>query len=471
MADLNKEEEELESRQVGGTEFSWCRAVPGGTGTTVLALLLSKPIDITILQKSLHKLQINHPILRSKLTSYQPNTYSFLIPSSPQVQIQSFDSTSTSKLLEKLSNSENNLSSFHRILEHELNLNVWSESGLGGSGSESEEVEGEDEFDLFYATLYTLEEKWVLVFRIHTSICDRTSAVTLLNEFLGLIGDNVEDLGAEDEFNLGIEDRIPSGKATKPFWARGANLVGYSLNAFRFSNLDFDDTVLMPRSSGVVRLQLTPDETERVLAGCQARGIKMSGAIAAAGMIAAYSLKELPDYQWEKYAVVTFVDCRTILDPPLESHHLGFYYSAVLNTHDVNGGAELWELASKCYAALKNSLDANKHFTDMADLNYLMCKAIDNPSLTSSSSLRTSFIAVFEDPVFNNSSDLHQKLGLEDYIGCSSIHGVGPSIAVFDTIRNGALDCECVYPMPLHSREQVQKLIDKMKSVLNEGSY
>ncbi|KAI3840171.1 hypothetical protein MKW92_016694 [Papaver armeniacum] len=471
MADLNKEEEEPESRQVGGAEFSWCRAVPGGTGTAVLALLLSKPVDITILQKSLHKLQINHPILRAKLTSYGPNTYSFLIPSSPYVQIQSLDSTATSNLLEKLANSENNLSSFHRILEHEMNLNVWSESGFGGSGSESEEVEDEDELDLFYATLYTLEEKWVLVFRIHTSICDRTSAVTLLNEFLGLIGEDVVDMGIEDEVNLGIEDLIPSGKATKPFWARGANLVGYSLNAFRFSNLDFVDTVSMPRSSGVVRLQLTPDETERLLAGCQARGIKMSGAIAAAGMIAAYSLKELPDYQWEKYAVVTFVDCRKILDPPLESHHLGFYYSGVLNTHDVNGGAELWELASKCYVALTNSLDANKHFTDMADLNYLMCKAIDNPSLTPSSSLRTSFIAVFEDPVFNNSSDLHQKLGLEDYIGCSSIHGVGPSIAVFDTIRNGALDCECVYPMPLHSREQVQKLIDKMKRVLIEGSY
>lgn len=135
----------------------------------------------------------------------------------------------------------------------------------------------------------------------------------------------------------------------------------------------------------------------------------------------------------------------------------------------MNGGAELWELASRCHISLANALNSNKHFSDMSDLNYLMCKAIDNPGLTSSSSMRTSFIAVFEDPVFNNSNELHQQLGLEDYVGCSSLHGVGPSIAVFDTIRNGALDCACVYPMPLHSREQVQKLIDGMKKVLIKG--
>lgn len=119
--------------------------------------------------------------------------------------------------------------------------------------------------------------------------------------------------------------------------------------------------------------------------------------------------------------------------------------------------------------AFANAKENNKNFTDMSDLNYLMCKAIENPGLTPSSSLRTAFISVFEDPVVNQTDELHKDLCLEDYIGCASVHGVGPSIAVFDTIRDGSLDSALVYPSPLHSREQIQELIDHMKRLLIDG--
>jgi hypothetical protein len=137
-----------------------------------------------------------------------------------------------------------------------------------------------------------------------------------------------------------------------------------------------------------------------------------------------------------------------------------------MNTHDVSGEEKLWELANRCYMSFANSKNSNKHFSDMSDLNFLMCKAIENPGLTPSSSLRTALISVFEDPVIDESSEIHQQLGLEDCVGCASVHGVGPSIAIFDTIRNGGLDCVCVYPSPLHSREQMQGLIDHMSRVL-----
>lgn len=148
---------------------------------------------------------------------------------------------------------------------------------------------------------------------------------------------------------------------------------------------------------------------------------------------------------------------------------LGFYHSAILNTHDITGGEELWELAKRSYTAFANAKNNNKHFTDMGDLNFLMCKAIENPGLTPSSSMRTAFLSVFEDTVIDDSNAMHGDLGLEDYVGCASVHGVGPTIAIFDTIRNGRLDCACVYPSPLHSREQMQKLIDDMKRILVDG--
>lgn len=59
------------------------------------------------------------------------------------------------------------------------------------------------------------------------------------------------------------------------------------------------------------------------LQGCKARRIKLWAAIAAAGLISAYSSKNLPQNQGEKYAVVTLSDCRSILEPPLTPNDFG----------------------------------------------------------------------------------------------------------------------------------------------------
>jgi len=72
----------------------------------------------------------------------------------------------------------------------------------------------------------------------------------------------------------------------------------------------------------------------------------------------------------------------------------------------------------------------------------------------------------FEEPVIDDYGGLQEEVGVEDYMGCASAHGIGPSIAIFDTVRDGRLDCVCVYPSPLHSWEQMQEFIDNMKSVL-----
>lgn len=323
------------------------------------------------------------------------------------------------------------------------------------------------------ASVYTLsDDEWAVVLRLHTAACDRTGSVSTLRELMGLMteeGGGAEREIKEDwEVSLGIEECIPSGKANKPFWARGVDMLGYSLNSLRLTNLDFRNTELS-RCSQLVGLKLNSDETSRILTGCKSRGIKLFGLLEAAGLIAARFSKNLPEGQWEKYSVATLTDCRSFLDPVLSSHHVGFYHSAIINSHDIKGGENLWELAKRTYTSFANAKNSNKHFSDVADLNFLMCKAIDNPGLTPSSALRTSLISVFEDPVTEHSNILHEEAGFEDCIGCASIHGVGPSIAIFDTIRNGELHCTCVYPSPLHSREQMQDLINDMKRILVDG--
>ncbi|KAM0051384.1 hypothetical protein Hdeb2414_s0007g00235881 [Helianthus debilis subsp. tardiflorus] len=164
------------------------------------------------------------------------------------------------------------------------------------------------------------------------------------------------------------------------------------------------------------------------------------------------------------------MDCRSLLEPVLSDHHIGFYHSALLNNHDVKGGEDLWELAQKIYASLTTAKESNKHFTDMADLNLLMCKVVDNPGLTPSSSLRTSLISLFDETLVENTNQCHKDIGLLDYVGCASVHGASPSLAIFDTIRDGELDCACVYPSPTHSREQMQAFVDHMKQILIASS-
>lgn len=249
-------------RPVGGTEYSWCRAVLAGTGITVLGLLLSKSPDVSLLQTTLRDLQNSHPILRSRLSlDAFTNTFHFITPSDPHIQITPFDVQYTSHIIGSESNNQP-ISTFHRILEYELNLNLWRDHSCSMSA----------ETDVFHASLYTVSDcQWALFLRLHTSACDRTAAVALLKELLERVRGGVKEgkgtkmeLVRKEKVRLAIEDLIPEGKTNKPFWARGLDVLGYSLNSFRFSNLDFVDAV-SPRSSKVAKLQLDRDETERLM--------------------------------------------------------------------------------------------------------------------------------------------------------------------------------------------------------------
>lgn len=111
--------------------------------------------------------------------------------------------------------------------------------------------------------------------RLHTSACDRTTALSILRELLGSLtrsgregGELGREFGYKEDVNLGIEELIPAGKANKPFWARGVDMLGYSLNSLRLENLGFMDAN-SPRSSQVVRLQMTAVDTEKLVAVSQ----------------------------------------------------------------------------------------------------------------------------------------------------------------------------------------------------------
>jgi len=244
--------EPIEARPAGGTEFSWCKAVPIGTGVTVLSLLLSKPPEIATLENALHNLQNSHPILRSKI-HHDPstNTFHFLTPASSNVQVQHYDLASTAHIVQAQSNGHDN--PFDTLIENQLNDDTWCDYAAR-------------DLDVLHASAYTLaHDRFAVILRLHTATCDRAAADALLRELMQLFsGAGTGEIG-ERKVGSAIEDLIPEGKMHKPFWARGLDVLGYSVNALRFSNLNFVDAASRRRSR-IVRLQLNADETKNVLA-------------------------------------------------------------------------------------------------------------------------------------------------------------------------------------------------------------
>lgn len=248
-------------RSVGGTEHSWCKAVLGGTGIVVLAILSSKKPDVSNLENALKKLQSSHPILMSEIYSSTSNTFFLAKSPTPYIKVKSFDISSTTKILKTHSNQINEkLFRLEIIIEHELNENTWYD------GDQSLNTNS----DVLFASIYTLsEKKWVFVIRAHIVACDRTTGVSLLRELLALMGDEGSggglemEIGNKGEVNLGIEDLIPNGKAKKGLWERGVDMLGYSVNSLRLTNLKFKDSK-SNRSSQVVRFQINKDDTERI---------------------------------------------------------------------------------------------------------------------------------------------------------------------------------------------------------------
>ncbi|XP_022144622.1 uncharacterized protein LOC111014265 isoform X2 [Momordica charantia] len=460
------EREPIRRRAAAFNENAWCRAVPGGTGTAVLALSSREAPDSQRLQNALHKLQNSHPVLKSRLhVSPTSSTFSFVTSPDPFVRITTFGAPETVRILKDQNAPENrSISPLQILLEHELNENgPWRDLCCYGSDAAA---------DMFFATLYEVGSgKWVAVFRLHVAACDRTTAVSLLEELLVLMS-SAEDpspIGEKWEMGVGMEDLVPHKLVKKPLLARGLDMLSYSINSLRLTNLKFKD-VKSSRRSQVARLQINQNQTHKLLSACKSREIKLSSLLVAAGLLAAHASGGHAFHRHQrKYGIITLIDCRPFLDPPLSSHHFGFYHSAILNSYTVRGGEDLWELAKKTSTTLEAYKNSNKHFSDMSDLNFLMCRAIDNPSLTASSAMRTSLMTVFEDTVVDNSRRMQEEINVEDYMGCASVHGIGPSIAVFDTVRDGRLDCIFVYPAPLHSREQMEALIDSMEALLVKG--
>lgn len=128
-----------------------------------------------------------------------------------------------------------------------------------------------DGIDVVFASVYALSEtKCLVALRLHVSVCDRTTAETLLRELMELVeetegGRKMAGIKNDGEGNMGIEGMVPRGMGKKTLWAHGKDMFGYSVNSLRLTNLKFKNTKC-PRYSEVVRLQMNTQQTAGILA-------------------------------------------------------------------------------------------------------------------------------------------------------------------------------------------------------------
>ena len=233
-------------RALGGTEQSWCKAVCGGTGIMIIAFSISKRIDHLHLRSILRNLQTSNQILRAKISPAGDPKF-FLISPDPYLEIESFNSDETLKII---NGQIGDISPFQCILEHDFNRNPWSSH----------------ESSLIFAAIYDLpeSEKTVVSIRLHSSICDRNSSFSILRGVLDRFSEVASEEGIERAINPSIEELKPGSASDKPFWSRGMNILGYSVSFKRSSCLPFQDAV-NSRSSQIVRMKMTAAETANLL--------------------------------------------------------------------------------------------------------------------------------------------------------------------------------------------------------------
>jgi hypothetical protein len=89
--------------------------------------------------------------------------------------------------------------------------------------------------------------------------------------------DSVAGKGKEEKNTsmklMSVEAAIPPGKANKPFWAHGIDLLGYSLGSKLHALLPFEEPC-MPRQTRLIRSSLSFEHTQALL---QVKSIPQEG--------------------------------------------------------------------------------------------------------------------------------------------------------------------------------------------------
>jgi len=456
-------------RPLGLTEANWCRALDGGTGTCIIGILLAKSIGVAPIQASLSVILAAQPLLRAQIVDKQ-GQLCFDINDNVLLDIEIINQ----KALQPVENIDRSAQEpWLQIVEDEMNTTFSLQKP----------------FRVIEARLYRFPNTdSLIILKLHPAAADYVSAVGITSQLLKhlhnfvMAEENGEDLQElidrrlsielekrlemHEEIPTSVEDAIPPGKARKPFWAHGLDVLGYGLSAFRHAILPLEN-VVDNRKSRILIADFGESATSKMLQMCESKSSDLNGLLIAASLRTVTKFKGVGS-RGEHYASVILLNCRSMLEPVIPDSTAGFYHSGILKTFHATETEPLWNLATRITRDVNEAVKNRKHFTDMGDLNMLMVQAMGHPALTPSASMRTALVTnVREPPSYDADKESISYLKLRDWVTCSSINGVGPCLALYPDFRYGFLRVSFVYCSPLFSAETMHKLVDDISSMLN----
>lgn len=467
---MDNEVSAAKSRPLGTTEANWCRALDGGTGTGILGILLAKSIGVAPIQASLSLILAAQPLLRAQIVDEQ-GRLSFDINDNVLLDIEIINQ----EALQPVENTDRSAQEpWLQIIEDEMNTTFPQQKP----------------FRVIEARLYRFPNTdSLIIMKLHPAAADDVSTVSVFSQFLKHLQDfvmaeeNGEDLQElinrrlsvemekrlemDEEVPPCVEDAIPPGMASKPFWARGLDVLGYGLSSFRHALIPLENVIDNNRKSRIIITDFGESDTSKILQMCESKSSDLNGLLIAASLKAVAKSKSTGN-RGEHYASIILLNCRSMLEPVIPDSTAGFYHSGILKTFHATEIEPLWKIATRITKDVNEAVKNRKHFTDMGDLNMLMAQAIAHPALTPSASMRTALVTnVREVPCYDVDKESTSYLNLRDWVTCSSINGVGPCLALFPDLRYGCLRVSFVYCSPLFSAETMHKLVDGISSMLN----
>ncbi|KAH7306653.1 hypothetical protein KP509_22G023700 [Ceratopteris richardii] len=468
------------SRPLGGTEENWMRSTAGGTGIVVFGAIFSRLIGTECVTEAVQELLDCHPVLRAQIVENPKGKPCYQVPETclaagyihekPWPSVEGVDLSGIIMFSKDHHVDKHGSVSLHKLVTEEISITFTNPEGKSSPP-----------LPLFQVLIYhnRSEHHTIILLKLHGAALDRTSARNVCQVFLDKLNLAVEgrlhqskSVKGENALPAPLEDFIPKGKASKGFFQKGFDVVGYATNSSKQSLLpfspEFSGATKARFESNIVGISLGREGTETFFDSCKRENVTWTAALSAAFLKTTAELKELKEKKQDEFGITFVLDCRAYLEPTLPETALGNYTLGIPRGEKVKEGIEFWDLARQVHASIEKDISKSKHFSEMSVLGLLFSQVMKHPNVTPKSSLRTALLNIFAEPPLDTHWKGVDELNLVGTLGpFSSMHFAGPCFCVAESLSEGPeLTISLVYPTPVHSRPQMLEMLQSSVNLL-----
>ncbi|XP_057827028.2 uncharacterized protein LOC131038564 [Cryptomeria japonica] len=472
------------SRPLSQSEENWAKLTDQGTGIAACGIALKRYVEEIQITKALHELMDHYAIARARIVENNKGKLYLQVhnsPAKPTVKEKSWPNVDHSifnpGVLELQNDDENHTLSLalNQIVCSEINIPFLNINKIAAPPLDVLEVH-------FYRN--SSMPQTIIVIRIHSGACDRTSCCVMVKHFLTALNAIVEgrkpefpDSPGKNELTSPMEDMIPKGKADKGFLTKGLDVLGYALDSKKYSLLPFNpEFTKMPNNgcfmSDIVTYNLGREGTNALYSACKKENTTLTAALASAYLQTASNIKELKEKKLNQFCFTGVLDCRPYFEPPLAENALGNYSAGILQGAQVKNDISFWDLARLISSKTEKEVRKHKHFSELPVLAMLVRQVMKHPSLTPNSSKRSGlFTLFFGEPGKIEWKDM-DSLNVAGSLGpVASMHAVGPCFCACESMREGPDLCiSFIFATPVFTKDQMHCFATSVFELLKSSS-